>query len=343
MTMAAAAGEFLIDVAKLLALGSDPVPLRAVLERASGGYLKAHGPSGSRASALTNSGIPFEVSVTGGRGQLTPAIRYVTETGSQHREFGIRLAAQCAAIGDLAAWLPNNDGKTTKLLRSFISTLYPDPAKVAAHHRFATWTGIVHHAAAPHYPTRLKVYGNTTLVSGTLQRLRAAFPGFAALASLPDDETSFEPVFAAIEVDANDALSHKIYLRVRRDVAVPMKLVRHFGDPAWTVLSELDRCGIDAPTLRRVDFHVCLAHDAERRGEPAFSLHLSPRQGIDIAAIVHDLSIRHHGTTAAVDALTRAAESSGGTWQYSVIGLGSSPERDIDKVNIYGTPLWSAW
>ncbi|WP_169811266.1 hypothetical protein [Nocardia anaemiae] len=53
------------------------------------------------------------------------------------------------------------------------------------------------------------MYGNTTLVPGTLQRLPAAFPGFAALASLPDDEASGESIFAAIEVEANDALSHR--------------------------------------------------------------------------------------------------------------------------------------
>ncbi|WP_433709638.1 hypothetical protein ACQP2U_24555 [Nocardia sp. CA-084685] len=101
--MAAAAGEFLVDVANLLALSSDPVRLRAVLERRRRRMSESALASGSQASALTNSGIPFEVSFIGGRGQLTPPIRYVTETGSHHREFGTRLAAQFAAIADLAA------------------------------------------------------------------------------------------------------------------------------------------------------------------------------------------------------------------------------------------------
>ncbi|MGY2093154.1 hypothetical protein [Nocardia gipuzkoensis] len=146
MKIPAAAGEFLINLAEQLTLRCDPATIRTMMERACGGQLDSRGPDGRRASTLTTSGIPFEASVTGGRGRFMPAVRYVTETATQETEFVPRLAAQLAAVRDLVAWLPNTAETVTDLLQTFATTLYPEPATVPARHRFATWLGVVHHS-----------------------------------------------------------------------------------------------------------------------------------------------------------------------------------------------------
>ncbi|MEU7768756.1 hypothetical protein AB0B25_27115 [Nocardia sp. NPDC049190] len=338
--MPEAAGDFLVNLAERLTVHCDPALIRAMMKRACGGQLDTRGPDGRRASMLTISGIPFDASVTGGRGEFAPAVRYVTETGTQETEFSSRVATQLAAIQDLVAWLPKGDETVADVLHSFVTTLYPDPAKVHARHHFATWTGVVHNAETPHHAARLKVYGSPTIVPGTLHRLYSTWPGFAGLPSVPTHEELIKPVFVAIEVDARGNLNHKIYLRTRyNDVAVPMKLVRHFGDPAWEVLSEFVRCGVDAAELHQHDFFVCYARGT---GAPTFQLSLAVRQGNDLTGLVRELASRHHGTTHAVDALTQAARSCRATWRYYSVGLGFSADHGIDKLNVYGTPTWSA-
>ncbi|MFI2283018.1 hypothetical protein [Nocardia beijingensis] len=340
MVTSTAAGEFLTDLAERLMPDHDPALIRAMMERACGGQLNHRAPDGRRASRLTATGIPLEASVSGGRGEFTPAIRYVTETATQETEFGPRLAAQLATIRDLAAWLPNGDAAVADLLQSFITTLYPEPARIPARYRFATWTGVVHHAAAPHHAARLKVYGDPLIVPGALDRLCREWPGFTGLASIPEGEKLIKPVGAAIEVDAHGEVNHKIYLKARpNDVAGPMKLVRYFGDAAWKALSELIDCGADAAELHQDDLFICRARGT---GDPVFSLYLLTKRRNDLTALVRELASRHHGTTDAVDALSSAAESVGATWRYSGIGLGFSAEHGIDKLNVYGTPTWSA-
>ncbi|WP_433602253.1 hypothetical protein ACQPXH_11270 [Nocardia sp. CA-135953] len=335
-----AAAEFLVGLAERVATGCDPTSIRAMVERASGGQLDALGPDGQRASTLTRSGIPFEASVSGGRGKFTPAVRYITETATQQTEFGARVSAQLAAIRDLVAWLPNGDETVADMLQSFVAALYPDPAKIPARYRSATWIGVVHHAAAPHHAARLKVYGGPTIVPGALERLCSAWPEFAGLASVPDDEPLINTAGAAIEVDARGNVNHKIYMRTQReDSAVPMKLVRYFGDPAWELLSEFVRCGADAAKLHRFRWFVCRQRGV---GDPVFGLSLTAGRDDDLTTLARELATRHHGTTDAVDALAHAAESSGANWRYSSIGLGFSPDHGIDKLNVYGTPTWSA-
>ncbi|WP_280478094.1 hypothetical protein [Nocardia asiatica] len=337
--MTEAAEKFLVDLADRLSLGSDPAPMRDILERACGGQLDALGPDGHRASMLTISGIPFEASVSGGRGTFSPAVRYITETATQEVTFGSRVTAQLAAIRDLVAWLPNGDRAVADLMQSFVTALYPDPSKVTAQHRSATWIGIVHHAAAPRHAARLKVYGGLRIVPGALDRLCDALPGFAGLATVPDHETLITPVAAAIEVDARGSVNHKIYSKASYDdVAVPMKLSRYFGHPAWELLSEFVRCGIDAARLHKHDWFVCCSRGATGTG---FGISLGSRQRTDLSGLVSELASRHYGTTYAVDALARSAESCGAAWRYSAVGLGYSEEHGIDKLNVYGTPTWS--
>ncbi|WP_327148012.1 hypothetical protein [Nocardia sp. NBC_01329] len=334
------AADFLVDVVGRLSPDSDPAPIRAMVGRACGGQLKARAPDGRRACGLTASGVPFEASVSGGRGNLTPAIRYTTETATQETEFGTRVAAQRDAIRDLVAWLPGGGQTVTDMLWSFISALYPEPATLTGRYRSATWIGVVQDISAPHHAIRLKVYGFPHIVPGALTRLCSEWPGFAGLVSLPEDEKLFEQAFLALEVDADGGVHHKVYLRARRyDVAVPMLLIRYFGDPAWQLLSELVRCGADAAELHQHRYFVCCARGA---GEPVFTLHMGAGRREDLTGLARELASRHHGTTHGVDTLARAAESSGAGWRYSAIGLGFSNTHGIDKLNVYGTPFWNA-
>ncbi|WP_030516255.1 hypothetical protein [Nocardia sp. NRRL WC-3656] len=338
---AAAAGDYLVDVAERLKLGCDPSSIRAVVARACGGQLAARAPDGRRASGLTISGIPLEVSVAGGRNRYAPAVRYLAEAGTQETTFASRVGAQLAAIRDLADWLPGDGRKAADLLSSFLRTLYPDPAQVSQRQRFATWTGIVHHAGASSRLNRLKVYGAPWVVPRTLERLSSEFPGFRELVSVPQNDEHFRYSIAAIEVDAHGEVNHKLYLTSRtRNPAVPMKLVRHFGDPAWEVLSELVRCGVNPAGLHDHDFFVCCSRDSS--GARSFALSVATRRNDDLSQLVPELAARHHGSTYAIDALAKAAESHGASWCYSGFGLGFSADDGIDKLNVYGTPTWGA-
>lgn len=332
-----AAGEFLADVADRLALHCDSAAIRTTAERACGGRLNALGPDGRHASGLTKSGVPFEASVSGGRGKLTPAVRYTTETATQEMKFESRVAAQLAAIRDLVRWLPNGGEGVADMLHAFVETLYPDSAKVPAGHRSATWIGVVHHADAPHHVARLKVYGSV-VVPGALDRLCSTWPGFAGLVPMLDRDNLIRLAGVAIEVDAAGQVNHKVYLRTVHDAAVPMKLVRYFGDPAWEILSELVRCGVHAASIYEHNYFICCARGT---GEPAVGLYLAKRHD-DFSQLVYELASRHHGTTQAVDALTQAAESLGATWNFSMVGLGFSAEYGINKLNVYGTPTWGS-
>lgn len=339
MASSRAAGDYLVDLADRLAVHCDPAPIRAIMERACGGQLQERGPDGHRASLLTVSGLPFEASVSGSRGKVAPVVRYATETETQETHFAARLAAQVAAIRDLVTWLPNGDEAVADMLESFVTTLYPDPATVAPRHRSATWIGVVHHAAVPQHIARLKVYGYPTIVAGGLRRLCDAWPAFAGLVPVPDHEKLIKPVIAALEVDAHGDVKYKIYLRTRNgDAAVPMKLVRYFGHPAWEALAELAQSGLEATELHQHDLFVCCTRGADA---PSFGLSLLGRRDNDLTGLARELASRHHGTTEAVDALARAAESTGATWRYSGVGLGFSADHGIDKLNVYGSPAWS--
>lgn len=327
-------GDFLLDLAERLALPCDPALVRSVLDLASGGHLAERRRDGCRASRLTRSGLPFEVSVSGGGATLTPAVRYVTETATQETVFGSRVAAQLTAIDALATRLPGAGRAPSAVLRAFVETSYPASAR-APRLRAPAWTGIVHHAAMPCHVTRLKAYARADTPSA-VARLSEVFPAFAGLASVPENEKLIAPSFAALEVDAQGKITHKLYLKVRHDIAAPMKLVRHFGDPAWEVLSELGRCGLDPAQLYDHDFFVCYARES---GAPTFTLHMTARY-YEFGDLVAELAQRHHGTTRAVTALVGAAESTGAAWHYSAIGLGCSPDHGIDKLNVYGVPAW---
>lgn len=334
-----AAGNFLSALADRWQLPGDRAPLRAVVKRACGGQLAARRPDGRRASTLTSSGTPFEVSVTGGGGRVAPVIRYVTETATQETTFAARLVAQRAAIRDLVAWLPNGDEKTAEMLQAFVSALYPGSAKIPAGFRSPIWLGVVHRFDAPHHIARLKVYGFPQVVPGTLERLREEWPGFAGLAAVSPYDGLFAPDIAALEVDAQGEVNHKVYLKARLDdVAVPMKLVRCFGESAWEALSELVDCGIDAKVLHQQRIFVCRSRSA---GDTALAFHVTSRRHVDLAEVVREAARRNLGSTDAVDVLTDGARSAGAAWRYSAIGLGYSQARGIDKVTVYGTPTWA--
>ncbi|GAB2693960.1 hypothetical protein [Nocardia thraciensis] len=336
--MVAAAGDYLVAAADRLHLACDPALVRTAVERACGGQLVSHGPSGGRASGLTLSGMPFEVSVAGGRGEYVPGIRYLTEAATQATGFDSRVDAQLAAIRDLIGLLPNGDETVVDRFRSFVATLYPDPAEVPARVRFATWIGVVHDAAVPHHVARLKLYGSASIVPGGIERLREGWPGFAGLMPVSEHDELFKYAVVALEVDVRGEVNHKVYLTSRnRDPAVPMKLVRHFGDPAWEALSELTRCGVDPARLHDHDFFVCFSRAA---GVQSFALSVATRRFDDVTGVVNELAAKHHGTTHAIDVLAQTARSHGADWRWSAFGLGVSAENGVDKLNVYGTPTW---
>lgn len=338
MTPAQFAGDYLVDVANRLGLPGEHPSIRAGLDRACGGQLEARGPDGRRASTLTASGVPFEVSVTGGGGKFSPAVRYSTETATQETSFGKRLAAQLDAVEDLVTWLPNGDEVVAERFKSFVSTLYPDTAGIGNRYRSSTWVGLVHHAIAPQAAARFKLYGSVDVVPGALDRLVRTWPGFADLASLKDDEGLLMPAGAALEMDAHGNVSHKIYFRAtRRHAAVLMRLTRIFGEPAWKAQSEFVRCGIDPAELSRYRIFVCCAQGV---GVSTVGVYLFAGRR-DLAPLVYELAQQHHGTTTAVEALARAAESSGATWRYTAVGLGVPAGSGPMKLNVYGTPLWA--
>lgn len=337
-TVSEQAGRFLTEVADRLNMPGDRAPIKETLARACGGQLDAYAPDGRRASTLTPSGTPFEVSVAGGKGAVSPAIRFVTETATQTVGFADRLDTQLRAVRDLVDWLPHGGPTTAEALTSFVSTLYPEGAAVPKKFRSPTWLGVVHRGVAVGNIARLTIYGGLRTVPGAVARLRDSWPEFAGLGSVADSEDLFVPVGAALEVDARGDLSPKIYLKTRyRDVAVPMRLVRCFGDPAWEVISEFVRAGLDAATLYRYQFFVCCS-----RGPSGSELGISlmPRRREDLTDPAKALAARHHGSLAGIQALTGAAEATGANWRFSGIGLGFSEVHGVGKLNIYGLPTW---
>ncbi|MGI5220450.1 hypothetical protein [Nocardia sp. CA-290969] len=334
-TAVLAAGNFLVDWAERMEWPLDPTSLRGVLERACTGQLDPRGPDGRLASTMTRYGIPLEVSVSGGRGEIVPTLRYTAEAATQETSFATRVTAQCAVIRDLAARLPNSSEATADMLASFVATLYPAARPVPARCRSAAGTGIVHHPYAPEHIARLKVYGSPAIVPGTFQRLCSIWPEFTALASVPDDEKLIELSGTALEVDAYGQINYKIYFQARpNDAAVPMKLVRHFGEPAWELMSELVSCGLDATDLHRHTIFFCNAPGG-------CALLIGRTRDNDLKDLARELAARHHGSAHGVDSMVLAAESSGATWHYTAVALGFSADSGINKLNVYGAPLWT--
>ncbi|PPJ19831.1 hypothetical protein C5E45_32505 [Nocardia nova] len=332
------AGDFLVDVAQRMAPNCAADALRTVLRSACAGRLNARGPDGKRASQLTSTGMPFEISLTGGRGARTPAVRYGTEIIPPGRGNSARFIAQSAAIAELAAWLPVADKSVVETVDTFLEAIYPLDLRQSARKPLWTWLGVVHHVALPDQLAGLKVYGTPNASPGAFERLCRAWPGFEGLFTLPNDEKYFAPIFVAIEIDGQGEVSQKVYLRPRsRDIALPMKLVRCFGDPAWEVLTELVECGVDAAGLHKNDFITCRARRGERT---TFTLSFYPRRGENLDELASELAARHHGTLDAIDAMTHAAKATHAALTFSVLGLGFSPEFGIDKYTVYGTPAW---
>ncbi len=334
------AGDFLVEVAQVVAPDCDPEVIRTVMRIACGGRLTVHAPDGRRTSGLTLSGLPFEVSLTGGRGEYTPAVRYGTELVTHDRDIAARLTALSASIGDLAAWLPVADDSVVETVEAFLTAIYPNRLRRSVHEPPWAWLGMAHHTDLSQHVAALKVYGSPNAFPGALERLCRIWSGFEALAAVSKDESFFAPCFVAVEVDAQGEVTQKVYQRARaRSAAVPMKLVRHFGDPAWEVLSELVRCGANPAELNERDFIVCSARRGERT---TFTLSIASNRGEDLTDLVYELAARHHGTTDTVDAMARAAKASHAAFTFSVVGLGFSAECGIDKLNVYGTPTWNA-
>jgi hypothetical protein len=336
---------FLDALARRLVPACDPGVVQAVFARASAGYAGPRGRDGHRVTAITPSGVPFEASVTGGAGRSSAALRYVTEAATALPFFRPRLAAQRAAVDDLAAWLPGQARSAAPDLRAFVDALFPDPALVPARTRFATAFGIVQRPEVPDGVAGLKVYGNLAVDPAALARLAARWPPFAALADPVDGLTFVVPHFATVEVDVSGGLAHKVYFRTRRaNGAAIALLARRVGADVGELAGELDRAGVGS-TVWRGRIYVCCG--AAPSAEPEISVHLPakalglPADGM--ASLARRLATAHggRGAPAALAALEAAAERSGGAtaWATTVVGVGLPAGGGIGKVNVYVAPL----
>ncbi|WP_063036795.1 hypothetical protein [Nocardia grenadensis] len=335
-----AVGTYLIDLLERMELPHDPGSVREVLEHASGGQLNTKRGDGRQASTLTLSGLPFEASVTGGRGRTTRAVRYVTEPATQETTFESRLTAQRIAVGELVRRLASGGDETTGLFRSLIEYVHPEPALVPTWYSGSTFIGVVYRDMAALPVSGIKVYCGPLRSPAALEGLCRQLPGFAGLATVPEEgRPLLRPLLATLEANALGEVVYKVYMSVRPHIATPMKLVRYFGDPAWEILSELVACGADPTALHRYHYFICRA-----RGPGASTLTLNPLAlgDIDLTEVTRELATRHHGSTHAVDAMAAAARAVGAAWHYSALGVGFSADHGIDKLNVYGVPIWSA-
>lgn len=112
-------------------------------------------------------------------------------------------------------------------------------------------------------------------------------------------------------------------------------VARRFDASATDLLDELAGCGA-APTWQRPVYLCC---EEGPDGDARLSVHF-PARALDLGpeamlALARALAARHHGTTAAVDALTGAAARAGGTWTPTVVGVGLAPGGGLGKLNVY--------
>jgi len=195
----------------------------------------------------------------------------------------------------------------------------------------------VHRADHPGELAGLKVYGNVGIDPAALARLGDRWPPLAALAGRVDGMPFLVPHFATVEVDAAGRLGHKLYLRTvgRANAASISVVARRFDACAADLLDELAEHGA-APVWHRMVFLCC---ESRAEGDARLSVHL-PARALDLdpvamLALVRALAARHHGSTAAVDALTGAAALAGGAWTATVVGAGLTPGGGVGKLNVY--------
>jgi hypothetical protein len=335
------AAAFLQALRARLVPGCDARVVEAVFRRASAGHGAGRDRDGRRVSVLTPAGIPFEASVTGDDHGPAQALRYNTETATSMPFFGPRLAAQLDAIDDLAGWLPPaaRPAVARADLRDFVATLFPEPGLVPARTRVATWFGIVHRPENPRHLDRLKVYVGLAAAEGALARVAAARGPVGDLAAAVDGLDWLAPHLAAAEVDRSGAVTHKLYLRAgQADVASLSGLAERLGVDASGLPGELAGASVAAGNPRPVSFVCCQAGPDGRRD---LSVYVSAKLlGLDAAGMADlacRLAERLHDTTAGLDALAGAAAAAGGTWSYSMLGIGL-PAEGHPKLNAYLVP-----
>ena len=333
------AAAFLEAMRARLVPGCDTEVVQAVFQRASAGRGDGRDRNGRRTSVLTPSGIPFEASVTGDAGGPAAALRYNTETATSMPFFGPRLAAQLEAIADLAGWLPPaaDPEAAGANLREFVATLFPDPGRLPARTRVATWFGIVHRPDNPAHLDRLKVYGSLAAGEGALARLAAARGPVGELAATIDGVAWLAPHLVAVEVDRTGATTHKLYFRAGpTDAASLFDLANRFSVDA-SALAEWS-----GGTPRPVSFLCCQAGPTGRRDLTVYlSAKLLGLDGAGMDDLARRLAERHHGTTAGLDALADAAAAAGGAWSYSMLGIGLPAAAQAEgrpKLNAYVVP-----
>lgn len=326
---AAAAAAFLAHLASALVPGCDGAAVRAVVTTALTGAGDGPGRDGRRSSVLTRWGAPFEASVTGGRSGPDAALRYVADPASSAGFFGPRLAAQRAVLHDLVAAV-GRDGSGGEEVDAFVDAVFPDPPRVPARTRAATFAGLVHDAGP--VPAWVKAYGNLGGDAAALARLGERWPALAevaaATASLP-----LVPRLAALGLAASEARRHKVYLRPREDdpAALPATLA-HFGVRVGDLLPETVRREA-VPSLGRRSY---VAVEPGTRAAPLVTLYV-PVPLLDAGRPV-ELVRGWFGDTAVLDLIAAAAASSGRAWDLTAVGLGGPAGGPPTRLTVYAAP-----
>lgn len=345
--------EFVDALTRRLVPACDPGVVGAVFATAAAGYTGPRARDGRRASALTPSGVPFEVNISVGDDRTTPALRYVTETAAGQAFFRPRLEAQMAALDRLVGWLPeaaasssehrDDPAPVRQEVQQFVDLLFPDPGAVPARTRFATFVGVVHQDDVPEGVAWLKVYGNLAGQEGALERLAGRWAAFGSLAGLVADRRRWAPAFAALEISAWGDRRFKLYCRPRVDDRSALDLLAaRCGTDADGVLGTLTELGVTVGRWPKVLVGCEAAGATAGRAPrlavyfPGKSLGCDPRGMADLVRRLTGRDEAHRRADPWLDAVEAAARGTvGDGWEYPGVGVGLRPGGAAGKLNLY--------
>ncbi len=325
-----AAATFLDHLARALVPGCDRSAVRALVATALTGATDRPGRDGRRASVLTRSGAPFEASITGGRSGPAPALRYVADPASSAGFLGPRLTAQRAVLHDLAVAVADGPAGVGDEIETFLDAVFPDPARLPARTRAASFVGVVHEAGPG--PAWIKAYGNLGGDPAAPARLGERWPAFgeiaAATAALP-----LVPRLAALGLAGSGGRRHKVYLRPREDDPGALSTVlATLGLQVGDLLPETVRPRSAASLGRR----AYVAVEPGLGTAPVVTLYL-PVPLLDPGRPAR-LVTAWFGDGAVLDLVAAAAAASGRPWDLTAVGLGGPAGGAPTRLTVYAAP-----
>jgi hypothetical protein len=282
-------------------------------------------------SALTPDGVPLEVSLSEG----SEAFRYVIDPGAGQPNFEARLAAA-------------RDMASPAEFDRFVDTLFPHPDQIDPAARFSIWLGAVGFPGRGPNPVLLrngggpcpaggrnallKVYGNLRLDHLSLDRLAQQWPAYAALGdhSHPD---LFEPMGAALVVNPDGGLTHKLYVSPWEGLehqAIEHLATRYRVD-ARIVFDQVRSHG-----LSRLLWGPSVVMSLQPTG---FSLYVATlplyRQGTDVLELARTVAARRDGMQAQLERLLDVSTT---PWRVTWFGWSFSPSSPGSRLTIYLAP-----